>query len=58
MATENNYILKSNLEIALRHAIEGLEIEEMVKGYNSDSALLAGWKKSLEALKNGTLEIR
>lgn len=54
----HSYILKENLEIALRHAIEERQKLEKSYGYSMDSALLAGWKENLAALQNGKLEIK
>lgn len=57
--TEPSYILKENLAIALQMAIDVREIQELGENnYTGDSALLAGWKENLEALKNGKLEIK
>jgi hypothetical protein len=55
---ERSYILNGNLQIALRMAIECREKEEKTMGHTSDSALVAGWKENLEALKERKLEIK
>lgn len=45
-------MLGENLEVALRIAIEVMTEQEKEMGYRSDSAILAGWKSVLEALRN------
>lgn len=53
------YILKENLKEALKLAIHTQKNDEISRGYNGDSGLLAGWKSALNDLeKNGYLEIR
>ncbi len=58
MSKENSTILKGNLEVALRMAIECREKEELKMNFQANSALLSGWKQNLEALKKGELEIK
>lgn len=55
---ESAFIHKGNLEIALIMAIEHRQEEEKELGFNSDSAMLAGWKQNLEILKKGKLYIK
>lgn len=56
--SSRSYIRQSNLELALMMAIECRQEEERKMKYGGDSALLAGWKENLAALKQGKLEIR
>lgn len=52
-------ILKENLIWALRVAIKTQsEYEKEELNYRGDSALVAGWKDSLEELKNNSLTIK
>lgn len=53
-----SYILKDNLELALLSAIDERQKWEDEQEYDSDSALLAGWKENLFALRSGKLEIK
>lgn len=58
-STSTQFIHKENLIIALELAISVRQVQEFEDAnYTTDSALLAGWKENLQALKNGKLEIR
>lgn len=48
-----SHILQENLQHALHVAITSQQHTEKLKGFTSDSALLAGWKDNLKALQNG-----
>jgi hypothetical protein len=58
MSQEKSTILKGNLEIALRMAIECREKEERAMNFTGNSAMLGGWRENLEALKKGNLGIK
>lgn len=55
---EASYILAENLSIALITTIRERAKAEKELGYTSDSGYLAGLKKNLEAVENGTLQIK
>lgn len=48
---EGSYILASNLEVALRLAIQSREVLEKERGYTRDSIQLAAWKQNLAYLE-------
>lgn len=54
----DKYILKENLAVALRIAIEIRQDMEKENSYTSDSILLAGWKEALKELESKNLYIK
>lgn len=47
----SKHILKDNLEIALRVAIDTMSKKEQLEGYTGDSNLVAGWRECLAGLR-------